>query len=397
MKKIELTKGVYWVGAIDRDIKHFHGHSYTTPRGTTYNAYLIVDDKNVLVDAVLPSFADEMFARIVNIMDPKKIDYVVANHVEMDHSGGLPAVMEMIPQAKVFCTAKGKEGFSKYYSDKWGYHVVKTGDEISIGKKTLKFMEAPMIHWPDSMFTYIKEDGLLMPNDAFGQHLASDERYDDEIDEEVLKYEASKYYANILLPLSRLIAKKLDEIKSLGLPIKMIAPSHGIIWRKDISWPIEAYTRWSSGEAEVKIVVVYDTMYGSTKSMAEAIVKGIREEGAGVSLYNFPESDHSHIINEVMESKGLIIGSATIHNDILPSITPFMNELRTLRPMNKIGACFGSRGWAGGALKVLGEGLKAAGAELIESGLDFQYKPTEEELNKCIDFGRQFARTIKES
>jgi len=396
MNKIEIMKGIYWVGAIDRAVRHFHGHAYTTPRGTTYNAYLIKGEKNVLVDTVYPPFIDDMFDRIKEVMDPSKIDYVVANHVEMDHSGGLPAVMERIPKAKIFCTAKGKEGFSKYYSDKWDYRVVKTGDEISIGGRTLKFIEAPMIHWPDSMFTYIKEDGLLMPNDAFGQHLATDERFDDEVDQDVLRYEMSKYYANILLPLSRIIAKKLDEVKALGLPIKMIAPSHGIIWRKNISLPIEEYTKWSRGDAAGKAVIVYETMYRSTEMMAEAIADGLEKEGVESIVYNFPESDHSHIIKDVMENRGLIVGSSTMHNDILPSIASFVHEVKVLKPIKKIGASFGSRGWAGGAVKKIEDILRGIGADVIESGLDFQYKPSEPELRKCVEFGRRFALKMRD-
>ncbi|MBI4974539.1 MAG: MBL fold metallo-hydrolase, partial [Candidatus Omnitrophica bacterium] len=233
MRPVEIRKGIYWMGAVDWNMRTFHGHTYTTKRGTTYNAYLIVDDKTALVDTVYGPFADEMVEKIREIIPPEKIDYIIANHVETDHSGVMPRLMKLCPKAKVIGTAKCKDGLYRHYYENWDFQVVKTGDKISLGKRTLNFIEAAMIHWPDSMFTYCPEEELLMPNDAFGQHYATSERFDDEVDQAVLMDEAAKYYGNILWPLSSIILKKIEEIQKMNIPIKMIAPSHGIIWRKD--------------------------------------------------------------------------------------------------------------------------------------------------------------------
>lgn len=397
MRKVVVAEGVYWVGAIDWNIRNFHGFTYSTQKGTTYNAYLIMDEKIALVDTVLKDFAGEMLGKIKAIIDPHKIDYLIANHVETDHSGSIPEVMKIVPQAKVFCTAKGKEGLSKHYFEDWDFQTVKTGDELNLGAKTLKFIEAPMLHWPDSMFTLIEKDKLLLPNDAFGQHLASSERFDDQVDEKVLMDQAGEYYANILWPFSSLILKKIEELSKLGVEIKTIAPSHGIIWRKNPDEIIQSYLKWAKGEAKKRILIVYDTMWGSTEKMAKKILEGIQNEGIEGKIYRLPLSNQTKIIKDLLEAKGILIGSSTINRDILPTVAPFLEELKGLRPVKKIGGAFGSYGWAGGAMKTIEESLKKAGIEMAFPPLEVKYHPNEEELDKCFEFGIDFAKRIQMS
>ncbi|MDY6964642.1 MAG: FprA family A-type flavoprotein [Halobacteriota archaeon] len=391
MSKVELKDGIYWVGAIDWNLRDFHG--YVTAKGTTYNSYLIVDEKIALVDTVKYTHTDEMLRRIRDIIDPKDIDYMIANHVEMDHSSSLTAIMDIAKDAKVVSTERGKEGFTKYYDCDWDFITVKSGDEIKLGKKTLTFLEAPMLHWPDSMFTYVKEDKVLLPNDGFGQHVATSKRFDDEVGD--VMEDAATYYANILMPLSSLVVNKIDEVVKLGIEIEMICPSHGIIWRSDPGKIIEAYVKWGKGETSEKAVIVYDTMWGSTDKMAKAILEGISSEGVEVKLLKLRENHRSDVMKEVLDTKAVIVGSPTLNNGMFPTVADFLTYMKGLRPKNKIGAAFGSHGWAGGAVKVVEAELEAAKFEMMKPDLDFQFKPTEEELEKCFDFGKEIALKIK--
>jgi len=395
MTSVKVLENIYWVGALDWNIRTFHGFTYSTHRGTTYNAYLIVDGRTALIDTVHPSFTEEMIQNIREVIDPSKIDYIVANHVETDHSGAISEVLKLAKKAKIIGTAKCQSGLQKHYFGDWDFQVAKTGDEVSLGDKTLKFIEAPLLHWPDSMFTYIEKDKLLLPNDAFGQHWATSKRFDDEVNMEILMDEATKYYANILWPFSGLVLKKIADIQQLGLKIDMIAPSHGLIWRSYSTKIIEAYLKWAEGEASDRILVVYDTMWGSTEKMAKAILDGIMSEGVEVLLFRLPFSDRGDIMKELLDSKGLILGSSTINNGILPTMAPFLEELQGLRPKNKIAAVFGSYGWGGGAVKVMEEKLGKAGIEVTAPGLTVKWVPSEDELKRCFEFGRDFALQIK--
>jgi len=388
---------VYWVGVVDWDVRTFHGLTYSTHRGTTYNCYLIVDEKTALIDTVHRPFVDELMEKIREVVDPSKIDYVVANHVETDHSGSISEILKLAPQAKVVGTSRCKEGLQKHYFGDWDFQVVKTDDELNLGKRSLRFIEAPMLHWPDSMFTYIERDALLLPNDAFGQHLATSKRFDDEVDDDMLMYEAAKYYANILWPFSPLVIRKIEEVQKLGLNIRMIAPSHGVIWRSNPGKIVEAYLRWAKGEARERILVVYDTMWGSTQKMARAIVEGITSEGVETELYRIPFSDRGDILKELLDAKGILIGSSTINNGILPTIAPFLEELVGLRPRNKVAAAFGSYGWGGGATRTIEENLKKAGMTVAAPSLTVKWVPDEDELKKCFELGREFARKVKEA
>ena len=394
MPSVRVLENIFWVGAVDWNVRYFHGFTYSTHRGTTYNAYLILDKKTALIDTVYGPFATEMIEKIKEIIDPSEIEYIVANHVETDHSGSISEILKLAPQAKVIGTARCKEGLQKHYFGNWDFQVVKTGDEIDLGKRSLKFIEAPMLHWPDSMFTYIEKDAILLPNDAFGQHLATSKRFDDEVDEKTLMEEAAKYYANILWPFSRLVIRKIEEIQKLGLKISVIAPSHGIIWRGNPTKIVDAYLRWASGEAGKKIVVVYDTMWGSTEKMAKAIVEGISSEGVETMLFRLPFSDRGDIIKELLEARGILIGSSTINNGVLPTVAPFLEELQGLRPRNKVAAAFGSYGWGGGAVKTIEGSLEKAGMEIVASALTVKWVPDKNELQKCFEFGREFAKKV---
>jgi anaerobic nitric oxide reductase flavorubredoxin len=394
MIPVKVLDNVFWVGAVDWNVRNFHGFTYSTHRGTTYNAYLIVDKKTALIDSVYGPFAGEMIEKVREIIDPSKIDYVVANHVETDHSGAISEILKLAPKAKVIGTAKCKEGLQKHYFGNWDFQIVKTGDEINLGERSLRFIEAPMLHWPDSMFTYIEKDALLLPNDAFGQHLATSKRFDDEVDEKILMEEAAKYYANILWPFSLLVIRKIEEIQKLGLKIRMIAPSHGIIWRGNPTKIVESYLRWAKGEAGNKVLVVYDTMWGSTEKMAKAMVEGIASEDIETMLFRIPFSDRGDIIKELLEAKGILVGSSTINNGVLPTVAPFLEELQGLRPRNKIAAAFGSYGWGGGAVKTIEEKLERASMEIVAPALTVKWVPDKNEIQKCFEFGKEFAKKV---
>jgi flavorubredoxin len=391
VEPLALARGVYWVGVIDWNLRDFHG--YVTPKGTTYNAYLIVDDKITLVDTVKAEFSAEMLKRISQIVDPAKIDHVIVNHVEMDHSGSLPVIMKAAPDATIYCSKNGKDGLHLHYKadgcEDWAIEVVKTGSELSLGSKTLMFIEATMLHWPDSMHTYIKEDKILLSNDAFGQHIATSKPFDDEVGD--VMAEAAEYYANILMPFGRIILKYIDTVKELGIDINMIAPGHGIIWRQDPAKIIEAYGRWARGETTKKVLIIYDTMWGSTHTMAKSILDGIKAAGVEVKLINIRKIDLSGIITEVLEAPVIMVGSPTLNNGIFPSVSELLTHLKGLRPKGKQAVAFGSYGWGGGAVKAMEKELEMAGFKLIEPGMQIRYRPDEEGIAACRQLGERIA------
>ena len=396
MKAVEIKKDVYWLGVIDWNVRYFHGATYSTHRGTTYNSYLLMDEQPTLVDTVYTPFAGKLLESIKSLIDPKKIKYIVVNHVEVDHAGSLPFIMEAAPDAIILCSPKAAPVIDRYFNSNWKKQIVKTGDTVSIGKRTLSFIEAPMLHWPDSMFTYVAEDKLLLPNDAFGQHLASSTRFDDDTDMAVIMQEAKKYYANILLPFGPLVVKKIEEVIKLGIEIDMIAPSHGNIWRKDPGKIIEAYLSWGRGENKKKATVVYETIWGSTEKMAHAIVEGLVEGGMDAQLYKMSASDSSDVIAEMIDSELLVVGSATINREFLPKLSPFLDELKALKPKNKRAALFASSGWSGGAIGTMEERVKKAGFNLDDADkLEIFWTPHEEDIKNCKEFGLRLASTAK--
>jgi flavorubredoxin len=395
MRPVEIKKGIYWVGAVDWDIRTFHGNTYSTKRGTTYNSYLIVDDKITLIDGVLGSFAGEQVERIREIVPIEKIDHIIVNHIESDHSGSLPGLIKFCPKAKLFGTAKCKEGLARMYHSDLGIQVVKTGDKLNIGKRNLTFIEAPMIHWPDSMFTYYAEEELLLPNDAFGQHYATSERFDDETDQCALMDEAAKYYANILWPLGGMISRKIDEIMKMNISVKMIAPSHGIIWRRDPMKIINSYISWAKSETKPKAVVIFETMWGSTEIMAKKIVEGLTDNGIEAKLYDITRSDRTEVNNQMLDAKCFVFGSSTHDNGMLSSMAGLLEFLKGLKPKGRIGAAFGSHGWAGGAVPEIEQVMKDTGIEQALASIAVKYAPDETELKKCYEMGAELAAKIK--
>jgi anaerobic nitric oxide reductase flavorubredoxin len=395
MAKTILKDGVFWVGVVDWNIRDFHG--YITSRGSTYNAYLIQDEKTALVDTVKAPFAGELVKNVSEIVDLDKLDYIVVNHVEMDHSSSLPVVAKLAKNAKILSTQRGKEELIKHFGHEFDrVETVKSGDELKLGKKTLKFLEAPMLHWPDSMFTYLEEDKILLPNDAFGQHLASSYRFDDEVDNHILMEEAAKYYANILTPFAPLITKKIQEVVQMGIPIDMIGPSHGIIWRKNPTQIIKAYLDWSSGAAaQNKVALVFDTMWDSTNKMARAIAEGIASEGLEPRILKLRASNNTEAVTEVLESKGVLAGSPTLNNGMFPTMGSFMTYITGLKPKGKLWGFFGSYGWGGGAVRNMVEMAKKASFEVYEPTMEIKWVPDEADLKKCFEFGKQFAQKIK--
>jgi anaerobic nitric oxide reductase flavorubredoxin len=393
MNKVTLAEGINWVGVVDWNIRDFHG--YVTKRGSTYNAYLIRDEKTALVDTVKHTFSNELLRNICEIMNPGKIDYIIVNHVEMDHSSSLPVIAKYAKNATIIASARGKDAIIEHYGADFNIQTVKTGDELKLGKRTLQFVEAPMLHWPDSMFTYVVEDKILMPNDAFGQHLASSERFDDEVDAHVLMEEATIYYANILMPFGPLIARKLEEVTKMGIPINMIAPSHGIILRSDPSKIIKAYSDWSAGVSKNKMVIVFDTMWGSTDKMARAVAEGAASQGADVKLLKLRAANRTEAMTEILDAKAVVVGSPTLNNGMFPTLGSFLTYATGLKPKGKLWAFFGSYGWGGGAVRGMKEMAQKAGFEVHESSIEVKYVPDPEDLKKCFEFGQQIAAKIK--
>jgi anaerobic nitric oxide reductase flavorubredoxin len=391
----ELKKGVYWVGVVDWSIKKFHGHELSTHRGTTYNAYLIVDEKIVLVDTVWGPFQDRLIENIREIVDPAKIDIVVANHAETDHSGSLPAVMRHAPKAAVVVSKRGLESVEGHYHQPWPFKAVQTGDRISIGKNDLVFVEAPMLHWPDTMFTYLTGRNILMSNDAFGHHYATAFRFNDQVDQEELFEEAIKYYANILTPFSGPVLKKIDEVLALNLPVEIIAPSHGIIWRKDPLQIVKKYQEWASQKPAKTAVILYDTMWDGTRKMAEAVGDGLAAEGIPYKIFHMAVTDRNDVITEIFKAGAVVVGSPTLNNGLLPTIMPILEDLRGLRFQNKIGAAFGSYGWSGECVKIIEEHLGKCKIPVAAPGVRAKWQPKPPDLAECEKLGRQVAAALK--
>lgn len=392
MGKIEIKPDIYWVGGIDWDIRNFHG--YLTQRGTTYNAYLIMDEKVVLVDTVKHYLFDEMLSRIKEVIDPSKIDYIVSNHVEMDHSGSLPKILGYAPNAKVITSTQGEKGLRRHYKKDWNFQVAKSGDTLNIGKRTLHFVHTPMVHWPDNMVTYIPEDKLLLPNDAFGQHIACSERFDDEVGWDILKEEASKYYANIVLPYGDQVKKALSALS--GLAIDMIGPSHGIIWRSLIPKILKEYTKWSNHETENKALIVYDSMWGSTEKIAFMLRDGLEEKNIQVTMRSLKTNHISDVMTDVITTKMILIGSPTLNNGMLPSMGGFLTYLKGLKPRNRIGYAFGSYGWGGQAVGEIEKVMKELKWELPFEGVNLKYIPDDEELSNVKGMGNELGKILKE-
>lgn len=379
MQKLEIRKDIYYVGAVDWNVREFHG--YSTDRGSTYNAYLILDEKITLIDTVKAPFAQEMLQRIAEIVDPAKIDYVISNHVEMDHSGALPQLMQAAPNATIITSApNGLKGLQAHYGTQYNYQTVKAGDVLNIGKRNLTFVATPMLHWPDNMVTYCPEEKILFSNDAFGQHFASNLHFDVDVDLDEVFAQAKKYYANILMPFGTQAQKAMEVVK--GLELSMIAPSHGVIWTEHIPMILETYDYFASAELEEEACIVYDSMWHSTEKMAQAILEGFSKAGIPARLFDLKSNHISDVMTEVLKSAYVVVGSPTLNNQMLPTVASFLCYMKGLAPKNRKAFAFGSYGWGGQSIGLVNQELEAMGCEIIHEPIRQQYIPSQEQLRE---------------
>jgi len=392
--KAHIKNNIHWVGKIDWELRKFHGNEYSTHRGSSYNSYLIQEEKTALIDTVWAPFAKEFIANLKSEIDLNKIDFIIANHGEIDHSGALPELIRHIPNIPIYCTANGIKSLKGHYHQDWNFHPVKTGEKLKVGNgKELVFIEAPMLHWPDTMFCYLTGDNVLFSNDAFGQHYASEYLFNDLVDQSELFYEGIKYYANILAPFSPMVTKKIKEFISLNLPLDIICTSHGMIWRNKPAQIVDKYLEWANNYQENQITIVYDTMWNGTRIMAENIAKGIcrTDKKVNVKLINAASSDKNDTITEIFKSKAVLVGSPTINNGIATSIAALLEEVKGLKLKNKKAAAFGCYGWSGEANKIISEQLKLSGFDVIDDGIKALWNPDQEAIKKCWDYGAMLA------
>lgn len=394
----KINDNVTWVGKIDWELRKFHGEELSAHRGSSYNSYLVRgSEKTVLIDTVWKPFADEFVSNLKKVIDLKEIDYIVANHGEVDHSGSISALLKEIPGTPVYCSNAGVKSLRGQYHEDWNFQTVKTGDKLNLGDKELVFVEAKMLHWPDSMFCYLTGDNILFPNDAFGQHYASELMFNDLVDQCELYAEAIKYYANILTPFSKFVTAKINEVVGMNLPVEMICPSHGIIWRDDPLQIVNKYAEWADDYQENQVTIVYDTMWNGTRKAAEAIASGIKaaNESITIKLFNAARSDINDIVTEIFRSKGVIVGSPTINKGVLHSISSLMDMAKGLQFKKKKAAAFGCYGWSGESVKVINGLLEEAGFELINNdGLRMMWNPDEEAVEACQAFGKEIGEAL---
>jgi flavorubredoxin len=391
----EIKPGIHWIGIVDWGLRHFHGHELSTNRGSTYNSYLILDEKIAVVDTVWAPFTDDYLAQLRQLVDPARIDYVITNHAEPDHSGALPALMREAVNATVVVSKKGMDSVPGHYHQDWRFKAVGTGDTLSLGRRELLFLEAPMLHWPDTMFTYVKNDALLFSNDAFGQHYATAFRFNDQVDPLELEQEALKYYVNILTPYSAMVTKKIAEILALKLPVDMIAPSHGVLWRQNPLQIVTKYQEWAAQQPQPQAVVLYESMWHATRRMAEAVGDGLADAGVPYKLIYASANDRNDILTDIFQAGAVVVGSSTVNNGFLPSLAPIFSEWKGLRMKNKIGAAFGSYGWSGESVKLVEAQLKECGVTVAHPGILAKWQPKPEELEACRALGRAVAATLK--
>jgi len=389
----EIAKDIYWVGGRDWHIRNFHG--YLTPLGTTYNAYLIVDEKIVLIDTVKKELSEEMLYRISSVVDPAKIDYIICNHVEMDHSGSIPHILDKAPQAIVYASKRGEKAINAHFENNWNIKVVDTDDTLSIGSRTLSFINTPLVHWPDSMITYSATDKILFSNDAFGQHLATAERFDDEIGWTSLKRDAAKYYANIVLPYGKQISRLADTLSKLE--IEKICPSHGVIWRSFIPKIVGEYVKWASHKTEDKALIIYDSMWGSTEQMVRMLERGLYEGGVATTVRHLKMNHITDLMTDVLSTKMILFGSPTLNNTFMPTMGGFISYMKGLKPQNRIGFAFGSYGWGGQAVGEIEGILTDLKWEIPSEGVKIEYVPNQADLDSVKETGLALAKILKQT
>ena len=393
----KITERVTWVGKIDWELNHFHGDELSTDRGSSYNAYLVRDtEKTVLIDTVWGPYDREFVARLKEEIDLKNIDAVIMQHNEVDHSGALVELMREIPGTPIYCTKKGEAILRGYYHQDWNYVNVKTGDTLSLGTQTLTFIEAPMLHWPDTMFTYMAGENILFSNDGFGQHFATENLFADRVCMGEVMHEAEKYFVNILNPFCPMVTRKIKEILAMNLPITMICSSHGVIWRENPTQIVETYLRWADNYQENQVTIVYDTMWNSTRTMAESIAKGIQDADPTVTvkIYNAAKEDKNDILTQMFRSKAVLVGSPTINNGYSYAIAGILEMAKGLKFKKKKAAAFGSYGWSGEAVKQINEHLAAAGFEVVTEGCRTLWAPDQDAIDACRAYGREFAAAL---
>lgn len=391
----KISDNVFWVGAIDWTLADFHGYS---TRGSTYNAYLVIDEKTALIDTVKAPFFEEMMARIRSVIDPRKIDYIISNHSEMDHTGSLPQTLAVTEPDQVFASAAGAQNIPAHFHGNDRIVPVKEGQRLALGRRSLRFLETKMIHWPDSMFAYLEEDRLLFSNDVFGMHWASSERYVDQIDPGVRDYEAAKYFANIFMPYSNLVGKLLEKMKTADLAPLIIAPDHGPIWRKeaDIEMIMRKYAVWADPPSTLKAVIAYDTMWGSTAAMADAVAAGLESGGARPKVMPLSLAHRSDIATELLDAGALLVGSSTLNGQMLPRIADLLTYLRGLKPRHLIAGAFGSYGWHPKAVSQIKEIFGELRLPLIGEAVEAKFVPTEADLERCVEYGKAVATRLLE-
>ena len=396
MKK-QVINNVSWVGKNDWELRQFHGYEYSTNRGSTYNSYLIQEEKNVLIDTVFVPFAKEYVANLASVIELKKIDYIIVNHAEPDHSGALPELLSLIPDTPIYCTENAVKSLKGHYHENWNFVTVKAGDKLSIGNgKELIFIPAPMLHWPDSMFCYLTKDNILFSNDAFGQHFCSELLFNDLVDQSELAEEAIKYYANILNPFSKFVTKKIDELIKLNLPLDYICTSHGVIWRDNPLQIVKKYAEWANNYQENQITVIYDTMYNGTRTIAENIVRGINiaDKSINVKMYNAATNDKNDIITEILKSKAILMGSPTVNNGLMYATAGLLELIKGLKFTNKKAAAFGCYGWNELASKKIDTLLREAGFEVILEPITSYWEPDDDVIDKSIEYGKKFVSLL---
>lgn len=392
---VKVTEKVYWVGAVDWNVRDFHG--YATNRGTTYNAYLVMAERITLIDTVKAPFKEEMMSRIASVIDPSRIDLIISNHSEMDHSGSLPAVAEAVKPDKIFASAMGRKAIEEHFHMNGNVMEVPDGGDIDLGGMKITCFETRMLHWPDSMVSYLHGEKLLFSQDAFGMHLATGELFDGEIPRWLLEHEAAKYYANILMPFSHLVSKALERIAGLGVEINIVAPDHGPIWRENVEWILGLYGTWAKRKPKNKAVVFYDTMWGSTDLMARAIADGLREGGTDVKVLKLGSAHRSDIATELLDAGAVVVGSPTLNNHMFPTVADALIYIKGLKPKSLIGTAFGSYGWSGESVKQIEEMLGDMKVELVGEGLKVRYVPAEEDMRGCRARGGEIAEKLRRS
>ncbi|HUH43159.1 MAG TPA: anaerobic nitric oxide reductase flavorubredoxin [Sulfurimonas sp.] len=393
-----IKGNTYLVGNVDWEIESYQGYKYSTHKGTSYNAYLIKEQKNVLIDTVDAPFTEVFIRNLKNEIDLNSIDYIVINHGEKDHAGALPELMKLIPDTPIYCTKNAVKSLRGQYHQDWNFNVVKTGDKLDLGDKELLFVEMPLLHWPDSMLCFLTKENILFSNDAFGQHYATSAIYNDLVDQGELLIECLKYYSNILTPYNSKVIKKIEEILSLNLPLDIICPSHGVLWRDNPSQIIELYLKWAQDYQENQITILYDTMWDSTRHMAEAIADGIKasDESTIIKLMHLSKKDKNDVIAEVFKSKAILIGSPTVNKGVLSSIASICEVIKSLEFKNKKAASFGSYGWSGESTKIINTKLLESGFSLVNDGLKMAWNPDEDAIKECTLFAKEFSDSLKD-